>query len=101
MAEKVFKVFRVFQELPIFSGLGGCDARRHIREKPAASGLVGPWYLADALEIGSTLCLSDGLTPGVCRHPSGRFCLIMRCRITGEVADVGGKAAGAEAAMAA
>jgi len=52
-----------------------------------------PRYLADALEIGSTLCLSDGLTPGVCRHPSGRFCLIMPCRVTGEVADVGGEKA--------
>ena len=39
-----------------------------------------PRLLADALEIGSTLCLSDGMTPGVCRHPSGRFCLIMPCR---------------------
>ena len=39
-----------------------------------------PRLLADALEIGSTLCLSDGMTPGVCRHPSGRFCLVMPCR---------------------
>ena len=30
-------------------------------------------YLADALEIGSTLCLSDELSPGICRHPTGRF----------------------------
>ena len=52
-----------------------------------------PRFLADALEIGSTLCLSDGLTPGVCRHPSGRFCLIMPCRVTGEVADAGGEKA--------
>jgi len=60
-----------------------------------------PRFLADALEIGSTLCLSDGLTPGVCRHPSGRFCLIMPCRITGEVADVGGEKADHAPAMAA
>jgi len=36
-----------------------------------------PRLLADALEIGSTLCLRDSLTPGVCRHPGGRFCVIM------------------------
>ena len=60
-----------------------------------------PRYLADALEIGSTLCLGDGLTPGVCRHPGGRFCVIMPCRVTGEVAETGGKEAGAEATMAA
>jgi len=60
-----------------------------------------PRVLADALEIGSTLCLSEGLTPGVCRHPSGRFCVIMPCRITGEVADAGGEKADQAAAMAA
>lgn len=65
-----------------------------------------PRYLADALEclgrssgachprsaprmagvqrgqIGSTLCLSDELSPGICRHPSGRFCVVMPMRIT-------------------
>jgi DNA polymerase III sliding clamp (beta) subunit (PCNA family) len=41
-----------------------------------------PVYLAQALEIGSTLCLSDELTPGVCRHPNGRFCVIMPMRVT-------------------
>jgi DNA polymerase-3 subunit beta len=39
-------------------------------------------YLADALEIGSTLCLSDELNPGICRHPTGRFCVIMAMRVT-------------------
>jgi DNA polymerase-3 subunit beta len=39
-------------------------------------------YLADALEIGSTLCLSDELNPGICRHPTGRFCVIMPMRVT-------------------
>jgi DNA polymerase III sliding clamp (beta) subunit (PCNA family) len=39
-------------------------------------------YLADALEIGSTLCLIDELSPGICRHPSGRFCVIMPMRVT-------------------
>jgi DNA polymerase III sliding clamp (beta) subunit (PCNA family) len=39
-------------------------------------------YLADALEIGSTLCFSDELSPGICRHPSGRFCVIMPMRVT-------------------
>jgi len=41
-----------------------------------------PAYLADAFEIGSTLCLSDELSPGICRHPSGRFCVIMPMRDT-------------------
>ena len=41
-----------------------------------------PCYLADALEIGPTLCLSDELSPGVCRHPSGRFCVLMPKRVT-------------------
>ncbi len=39
-------------------------------------------YLADALEIGGTLCLSDELSPGICRHPTGRFCVIMPMRVT-------------------
>jgi DNA polymerase III sliding clamp (beta) subunit (PCNA family) len=39
-------------------------------------------YLADALEIGSTLCLVDELSPGICRHPTGRFCVIMPMRVT-------------------
>ena len=45
-----------------------------------------PRLLADALEIGSTLCLRDSLTPGICRHPGGRFCVIMplRCEFTPE-----------------
>lgn len=41
-----------------------------------------PVYLADAFEIGSTLCLSDQLSPGICRHPSGGFCVIMPMRVT-------------------
>jgi DNA polymerase III sliding clamp (beta) subunit (PCNA family) len=39
-------------------------------------------YLADALEIGSTLCFCDELSPGICRHPTGRFCVIMPMRVT-------------------
>lgn len=38
-----------------------------------------PAYLADALEIGR---LSVELSPGICRHPSGRFCVIMPMRVT-------------------
>jgi DNA polymerase-3 subunit beta len=41
-----------------------------------------PCYLADGLEIGGTLCLSDELSPGICRHPGGRFCVIMPKRVT-------------------
>jgi len=40
-----------------------------------------PVYLAQALEIGSTLCLSDELSPGICRHPAGRFCVLMPMRV--------------------
>nr|MCU0749737.1 hypothetical protein [Akkermansiaceae bacterium] len=54
-----------------------------------------PRYLADALEIGATLCLVDELSPGICRNPNGRFCVIMPMRVTlgagnptGEVAEV-------------
>jgi DNA polymerase III subunit beta len=39
-------------------------------------------YLADGLEIGSTLCLCDELSPGICRHPTGRFCVLMPMRVT-------------------
>jgi DNA polymerase-3 subunit beta len=41
-----------------------------------------PRFLADALEIGSTLCLNDGQSPGICRHPSGRLCVVMPMRPT-------------------
>ncbi len=47
-----------------------------------------PRYLADAFEIGNTLCLSDGLSPGICRHPSGRFCVVMPMRVTTATAAV-------------
>lgn len=39
-------------------------------------------YLADALEIGSTLCLSEELNPVICRHPTDRFCVVMPMRLT-------------------
>jgi hypothetical protein len=38
--------------------------------------------LADALEIGSTLCLSDEPSPGICLDPTGHFCVIMPMRVT-------------------
>ena len=41
-----------------------------------------PRFLADALEIGSTLCLNDEQSPGICRHPSGRLCVVMPMRPT-------------------
>jgi hypothetical protein len=43
-----------------------------------------PGQLADALEIGSTLRLIDGLSPGMTSDPSGTFCVLMPCRCTGE-----------------
>jgi DNA polymerase III sliding clamp (beta) subunit (PCNA family) len=39
-------------------------------------------YLADALEIGGTLCLNNELSPAICRHPTGRFCVLMPMRAT-------------------
>jgi DNA polymerase-3 subunit beta len=44
-------------------------------EPPVIS--FNPAYLADALEIGSTLQLVDGLNPGMTTDPSGTFCVIM------------------------
>jgi DNA polymerase III sliding clamp (beta) subunit (PCNA family) len=52
---------------------------------PAIS--FNPKHLADALAIGSTLRLIDGITPGVVTDPvSGNYCLIMPCRLTAEEA---------------
>jgi hypothetical protein len=44
----------------------------------------GPQYLADALVIGSTLRLSDGISPGVVTDPSGNVCVLMPCRCVAE-----------------
>jgi hypothetical protein len=30
----------------------------------------------------NTVCFSDELSPGICRHPTGRFCVIMPMRVT-------------------
>ena len=43
-----------------------------------------PKYLADALEIGSTLRLVDDLNPGMTTSPSGNFCVIMNRRVAPE-----------------
>ena len=51
-----------------------------------------PVYLALALEIGSTLCLSDELSPGICRHPNGRFCVLMPMRLNISAATATGAA---------
>lgn len=40
-----------------------------------------PKYFADALEIGATLRLLDGLNPGMTTDPPGNFCLIMNQRV--------------------
>ncbi|MEI7910160.1 MAG: DNA polymerase III subunit beta, partial [Verrucomicrobiota bacterium] len=48
----------------------------------------GPAYLADALAIGSTLRLIDGISPGMAVDPSsGNFCVLMPCRFTKAVAE--------------
>jgi DNA polymerase-3 subunit beta len=53
---------------------------------PAIS--FNPKHLADALAIGSTLRLIDGITPGVVTDPaSGNYCLIMPCRLTAEAGE--------------
>src|ERR1035437_392431 len=51
-------------------------------QPPAIS--FGPQYLADALAIGSTLRLSDDLSPGVVTDPSGCYCVLMPCRVVTE-----------------
>ncbi len=45
-----------------------------------------PHYLADALVIGSTLHLVDGLNPGKTTDPSGNFCVLMNQRFNEEPA---------------
>jgi hypothetical protein len=64
-------------------------------------------FLADGLEIGGTLCLSDELSPGICRHPTGRFAVLMPMRVnhgaeqtTVEVAEVAGSTQQADRAAA-
>ena len=41
-----------------------------------------PAYLADALEIGSFIMLTDPLSPALVRHPNGNFCVLMCMRVT-------------------
>jgi len=49
-----------------------------------------PGYLAEALTIGSTLRLVDGISPGMASDPaSGSFCVIMPCRCVAEEVGVG------------
>jgi hypothetical protein len=58
-----------------------------------------PGYLGDALEIGSTIRLIDGLSPGMTSDPSGSFCVLMPCRCTGEDAPEVGAEQAAKAAV--
>lgn len=56
-----------------------CGGRvRGTTKSRSASGMAR----AERGQIGSTLCLSDELSPGICRHPTGRFCVIMPMRLT-------------------
>ena len=59
-----------------------------------------PGYLADALEIGSTLRLIDGLSPGMTSDASGTFCVIMPCRCVAEDAPEDAPEVGVEQAPA-
>jgi len=61
----------------------------HIQPKQRQPPVIafGPAYLADALAIGSTLRLIDGLSPGMAVDPSsGNFCVLMPCRCVAEAA---------------
>ena len=49
---------------------------------PAIS--FSPQFLADALVIGSTLRLIDGISPGLVTDPSGNYCVLMPCRCVAE-----------------
>ena len=60
-----------------------------------------PGYLADALTIGPTLRLIDGLSPGMTSDPSGPYCVLMPCRCTGEDAPEVGAEQAAVPAIAA
>jgi len=73
------------------------DTDSHIHVPVSISGeskppviAFAPGYLADALAIGPTLRLIDGLSPGMTSDPSGTFCVIMPCRCTGEDAPEAG-----------
>ena len=57
-----------------------------------------PEYLADALEIGGTICLNDEISPGICRHPSGRFCVLMPMRLSAPAANSNVEAGQSQAA---
>ncbi|MEI7910652.1 MAG: DNA polymerase III subunit beta [Verrucomicrobiota bacterium] len=46
-----------------------------------------PRYLAKALAIGTTLRLTDGISPGMITDASGNYCVIMPCRCIDEIAD--------------
>ena len=66
---------------------GDCQRRllAGLAQPPAIS--FGPAYLADALAIGSTLRLIDGMSPGMAvAQSSGAFCVLMPCRCAGETA---------------
>ena len=51
------------------------------RQPPAIS--CDPKYHADALAIGATLRLVDGMNPGMATGPSGNYCIIMPQRFSG------------------
>jgi len=44
-----------------------------------------PSYLADAIQIGGILGLSDEMNPGMTSSPEGRFCVVMPIRTTASV----------------
>jgi hypothetical protein len=66
---------------------------------PAIS--FSPQFLADALVIGSTLRLSDGINPGLVTDPSGNYCVLMPCRCVAEAVTEEAAGKSPEQAMAA
>ena len=79
--------------VPVTTSAGGGEGR-----PPAIS--FAPQYLAEALGIGATLRLIDGISPGIATGPSGNFCVIMPCRCVAEDAPEAGDKAADSAAQA-
>jgi len=57
---------------------------------PGFSSHIKPKFLADALTIGSTLRLIDGISPVKATDPSGNFCVLMPWRCVAEDAPEAG-----------
>ena len=95
-----------FMSLGVVAGCASTDATRYVLNgvhfTPEDGGLLiativvpvtieglppaisfDPKYLADAIAIGATLRLVDGMNPGMATGPSGNYCIIMPQRFSG------------------